>query len=123
MPTVPLHLQEDPNFHKYLRSEVMFTATSAVLADPDDAAQFVITNGQLIQNANGTNLYAVVQPQANSTVTKLLMSWSTSPSTDGSTFMASGDTIEWSIPTITRPQLNVRNLRSIRRMSDFSNKS
>lgn len=35
------------------------------------------------------------------------MSWSTTPATAG-TFVFSGDTLEWSIPTITRPQTNVR---------------
>ncbi|KAF8916584.1 hypothetical protein CPB85DRAFT_1374516 [Mucidula mucida] len=67
---------EDPNFHKYLRSEVEFTASQAVLGEPSEAAQFQITGGQLIQNANGTPLYAV---------------W---------------DTVEWSSPNITRPQNN-----------------
>ncbi|KAA1474409.1 hypothetical protein DENSPDRAFT_824285 [Dentipellis sp. KUC8613] len=100
---------EDPNFHKYLQSEVLNTASDAVLGSPATAAQFQITNGQLIQNANGTTpLYATVEPRANSTVTKLKMSWSAEPdSGDGAgTFMWSGDTVEWSIPTIDRPQLN-----------------
>ncbi|KAG6850675.1 hypothetical protein H0H93_010403 [Arthromyces matolae] len=97
---------EDPNFHQYLRSEVINTASTAVLGDPSTAGQFQITNGQLIQYAGGTPLYAVVENQANSTVTKLLMSWSTTPATSG-TFVFSGDTLEWSIPTITRPQTNI----------------
>ncbi|KAG6839877.1 hypothetical protein C0991_010859, partial [Blastosporella zonata] len=98
--------QEDPNFHKYLQSEVLNTASDAVLGSPSTAAQFQITNGQLIQNANGTPLYAIVETPANSTVVKLKMSWSTTPATAG-TFVFSGDTVEWSIPTITRPQNNV----------------
>jgi hypothetical protein len=96
---------EDPNFHKYLQSEVLNTASDAVLGEPSNAAQFQITNGQLIQNANGTPLYAVVEPRANSTVVKLKMSWSKTPATAG-TFVFSGDTVEWSIPTIQRPQNN-----------------
>ncbi|KAG6908901.1 hypothetical protein DXG01_002879 [Tephrocybe rancida] len=96
---------EDPNFHKYLQSEVLNTVSDAVLGSPSTAAQFQITNGQLIQNANGTPLYAVVEPRANSTVVKLKMSWSATPATAG-TFVFSGDTVEWSIPTITRPQNN-----------------
>ena len=52
---------EDTYFHKYLQSAVLSTASDAVLGDPSSAAQFQITNGQLIQNANGTPLYAVVE--------------------------------------------------------------
>ncbi|KAG6816147.1 hypothetical protein H0H87_008324 [Tephrocybe sp. NHM501043] len=96
---------EDPNFHKYLQSEVLNTASDAVLGEPSNAAQFQITNGQLVQNANGTPLYAVVESRADSTVVKLKVSWSTTPATGG-TFVFSGDTVEWSIPTITRPQNN-----------------
>ena len=99
-------MQEDPNFHKYLRSEIVNTASDAVLGDPNTAGQFIITDGQLIQNANGTPLYAVVEDRANSTVAKLKMSWSKTPATSG-TFVFSGDTLEWSNPTITRPQNNV----------------
>ncbi|RDB15344.1 4-O-methyl-glucuronoyl methylesterase [Hypsizygus marmoreus] len=96
---------EDPNFHKYLQSEVLNTASDAVLGSPGTASQFQITGGQLIQNANGTPLYAVVESRANSTVMKLKMSWSTTPTTAG-TFVFSGDTVEWSISTIARPQNN-----------------
>ncbi|KAG6879941.1 hypothetical protein C0992_009299 [Termitomyces sp. T32_za158] len=98
--------QEEPNFHKYLRSEVINTASEAVLGDPSTAGQFIITDGQLIQNANGIPLYAVVEDRANSTVVKLKMDWSTTPATSG-TFVFSGDTLEWSNPAITRPQNNV----------------
>jgi len=97
--------QEDPNFHKYLQSEVLNTASDAVLGSPSSASQFQITGGQLIQNAGGSPLYAVVESRANSTVVKLKMSWSKTPATAG-TFVFSGDTVEWSIPTITRPQNN-----------------
>jgi len=99
-------IQEDPNFHKYLQSEVLGTASDAVLGEPGNAAQFQITGGQLIQNASGGKLYAVVEPRANSTVMKLKVSWSTTPATNG-TFVFSGDTVEWSNPSITRPQNNV----------------
>ncbi|KAF5384393.1 hypothetical protein D9615_003393 [Tricholomella constricta] len=95
----------DPNFHKYLQSEKSKTAGDAVLGEPSTAAQFQITGGQLVQNAGGTNLYAVVEPRADSTVMKLKVSWSTSPATSG-TFVFSGDTVEWSHPTISRPQNN-----------------
>ncbi|KAJ7672562.1 carbohydrate-binding module family 1 protein [Mycena polygramma] len=80
---------EDPNFHKYLQSEVLVP----------------VVDGQLIQNAGGTNLYAVVEPPANSTVVKLGMSWSKTPDTLG-TFEFSGDSLEWSSPSVTRQQTN-----------------
>ena len=88
----------------------MGTASDAVLGDPDTAAQFQITSGQLVQMVpDGSKLYAVVEGRANSTVMKLKMSWSTDPASgaNAGTFMWSGDTVEWSISTIQRPQLNV----------------
>ncbi|KAJ7178061.1 hypothetical protein C8R46DRAFT_1212779 [Mycena filopes] len=96
---------EDPNFHKYLQSQVLDTASPAVLGDYTQAAQFQVVNGQLIQNAGGKNLYAIVAPPANSTVTKLGVSWSTTPDTLG-TFVFSGDSLEWSSPTVKRQQNN-----------------
>lgn len=103
-------LQEDPNFHQYLRSEVEGTASDAVLGDYTTAAQFQITGGQLIQEvADGTKLYAVVEGRSDPSVMKLKMSWSTEPASgaNAGTFVFSGDTVEWSIPTIQRPQTNV----------------
>ncbi|KAF8645814.1 hypothetical protein AX16_007557 [Volvariella volvacea WC 439] len=97
---------EAPHFHKYLQSETLHSAGDAVLGEPATAAQFQITNGQLIQAAgSGKSLYAVVEPRANSTVMKLKMSWSETPATSG-TFRFSGDTVEWSNPSISRPQNN-----------------
>ncbi|KAF7292992.1 4-O-methyl-glucuronoyl methylesterase [Mycena indigotica] len=96
---------EDPNFHKYLMSQVVNTASTAVLGDYTKAAQFQIVNGQLIQNAGGTNLYAVVTPPANSSVAYLAVSWSTKPDTLG-TFVFSGDSLEWSSPSVKRQQNN-----------------
>ncbi|KAF9485611.1 hypothetical protein BDN70DRAFT_902956 [Pholiota conissans] len=95
-----------PNFHKYLQSEVKNSVSDVVLGEATSAAQFQITNGQLVQNAGGTSLYAVVEPRADSTVTKLKVSWSKTPDTLG-TFKFSGDTVEWSSTTVTRPQTNV----------------
>ena len=103
-------LQEDPNFHKYLRSEVMETASDAILGEPDTAAQFQITGGQLIQMLpDGSKLYAVVEGRSDPSVMKLKMSWSTEPATgpNAGAFVFSGDTVEWSISTIKRPQNNV----------------
>ncbi|KAF9521780.1 carbohydrate-binding module family 1 protein [Crepidotus variabilis] len=94
----------DPNFHKYLQSEVTGTPSDAVLADRTTAAQFQITNGQLIQSVSGGNLYATVEPKTAS-ATKLKVSWSKTPDTLG-TFVFSGDTVTWSSTTVTRPQNN-----------------
>ncbi|KAK7443526.1 hypothetical protein VKT23_015699 [Stygiomarasmius scandens] len=96
---------EDPNFHKYLRSEVIGTASDAVLGEPDEASQFVISDdGQLVQQVDPL-LYAIVEPRADDTVMKLKVTWSETPATSG-TFMWSGDTVEWSDPDVERPQNN-----------------
>ncbi|KAI0634083.1 hypothetical protein C8Q77DRAFT_1109676 [Trametes polyzona] len=100
---------EAPNFHQYLRSEVEGTAGDAVLGDYTTAAQFQIVDGQLIQLVpDGTKLYATVEGRSDPSVMKLKMSWSTTPASgaNAGTFQWSGDTVEWSIPTIQRPQLN-----------------
>ncbi|KAJ6590967.1 hypothetical protein DFH09DRAFT_191036 [Mycena vulgaris] len=96
---------EAPTFHQYLESQVLRTASSAVVGDYTNAAQFQVVNGQLVQNAGGTNLYAVVQPPANSTVVKLGVTWATTPDTLG-TFVFSGDSLEWSSPSVKRQQNN-----------------
>ncbi|KAG7095765.1 hypothetical protein E1B28_006470 [Marasmius oreades] len=95
----------DPNFHKYLRSETLGTASEAVLGEPSEAAQFQVTGGQLVQMASSGKLYAIVEDLTDPTVKKLKVTWSTSPATAG-TFDFSGDTLEWSNPAITRPQNN-----------------
>ncbi|KAI0822414.1 hypothetical protein BC628DRAFT_1316867 [Trametes gibbosa] len=100
---------EDPNFHQYLRSEVEGTTGDAVLGDYTTAAQFQIVSGQLIQLVpGGTKLYAVVEGRSDPSVMKLKMSWSATPASgvDAGTFQWSGDTVEWSIASIQRPQLN-----------------
>jgi len=100
---------EQPDFHLYLQSEVLGAASDAVVASPSVAALFQVVNGQLIQEIpGGTNLYAQVEGQENSTVTKLKMSWATTPASgaNAGTFVFSGDSLEWTIPTIDRPQAN-----------------
>ncbi|CAE6421303.1 unnamed protein product [Rhizoctonia solani] len=92
-----------PNFHKYLQSYVPGTATDAVLANASTAGQFAITNGKLTQiTPSGGLLYANVETRADSTVTKLKVSWQTSSTTSG-TFVWSGDALTWTIAGITRP--------------------
>jgi len=85
------------------------TPADAVLGEAVTAGQFQITNGQLILNTGGSNrLYAKVAPKTDSSQTKLKVSWSTSQDTLGQ-FKFSGDTVEWSSSTVTRPQTNVSN--------------
>ncbi|PVF93227.1 hypothetical protein CPB86DRAFT_128148 [Serendipita vermifera] len=95
---------ESPYFHYYLQSEVVGTASDAVLGSPSTAAQFQIVSGQLIQNPQGTKLYAQVAAY-NSGDKKLKVTWSTTPGTFGS-FTWSGDTVEWSAASVSRPQNN-----------------
>lgn len=85
------------------------TASDAVIGSSATAAQLKLTNeGQLIQDTGGTQLYAVVETRANDTVTKLKMSWSTTPATAGAfAFRGDFNIVEWTIPTITRPQNSV----------------
>lgn len=99
-----------PNFHKYLRSETAGQPSDAILGEPNTAAQFKITSGQLIQAVGSSSLYAVVEPRANSTVMKLKVSWSATQATSG-TFSWSGDTLMWNNPSVSRPQDNVSSNR------------
>jgi len=58
-----------------------------------------------VELITGGLLYAIVEPQANSTVTKLSVSFGTEKNTYG-TFDFSGDAVQWSIPSITRQNLS-----------------
>lgn len=80
----------------YLQSEVLNTASRAVFSTPSNASQIQINNGQLVQNAIGTLLYATPEARLNSTVTKLAVSWSTEPAT-GVTFFLTSDYVTMGI--------------------------
>ena len=69
---------------------------------------------------DGSSLYAAVEARANRTVTKLKMSGQDTPASGDAagTFMWSGDTVEWSIPSISRPQLNVSAIGNFRRLRE-----
>jgi len=99
-------LQTSPNFHKYLQSEVYATESDAVLGEAVTAGQFKITSGQLVQSQPTGDLYAIVEKPADSSVKKLRVTWSKTPDTLGN-FKFSGDTVEWSSSTVSRPQTNV----------------
>lgn len=99
---------ESPNFHKYLQTHPEYTTGTAILDDYTTAGQFNIVNGQLVElidPSKGTLLYANVQPPANSSVTKLSMTFESTPNTFG-TFAFSGDAVQWSVPSISRPNLS-----------------
>ncbi|EAU83902.1 hypothetical protein CC1G_10307 [Coprinopsis cinerea okayama7 len=95
-----------PNFRKYLRSQVRGRASDAVLGEYTEAALFRLENGQLIQNVpDGSVLYAHVEPRTDSSMNKLKVTWETTQATNGR-FVWSGDTLEWSSPSVSRPQSN-----------------
>jgi hypothetical protein len=52
---------------------------------------------------NGAFLYGVVETRADSTVNKLQLSWSTSSAATTGTFAWNGDSLQWTIPGINRP--------------------
>ncbi|KJA18669.1 hypothetical protein HYPSUDRAFT_919762 [Hypholoma sublateritium FD-334 SS-4] len=102
----------------YLQSEVLNTASGAVFSTASNASQIQIADGQLVQNALGTLLYATPEARANSTVTKLAVSWSTEPAT-GVTFFLTSDYVTMGIqisgienPVSTAITLIVRGLIS-----------
>jgi len=96
---------EAPNFHAYLQTSPEYTAGVAIMDSYTTAGQFQIVSGQLVQLTTAGLLYMNVETQANSSVTKLLTSFSTTQNTYG-TFAFSGDAVQWSIPSISRPNLS-----------------
>ena len=96
---------EAPNFHKYLQTHPEYTMGTAIMDDYSTAGQFNIVNGQLVELVEGTQLYANVEQPANSSVAKLAMTFKATPNTFG-TFSFSGDAVQWSVPSISRPNLS-----------------
>ncbi|KAI5799115.1 hypothetical protein DFH27DRAFT_591316 [Peziza echinospora] len=95
-----------PNFHKYLQGEVPRTVGPAVLNSYLTAGQFNIVDGKLVQLIStsaspATLLYASVTPRVG-TEMKLQVQWTTTPSSYG-TFSFSGDTLQWTVAGIDRP--------------------
>lgn len=93
---------EAPNFHQYLTTAPMYVAGTAILGNYTSAGQFQIVNGQLVELIAGGLLYANVEMQENSTVTKLGMTFEATQNTYG-TFAFSGDAVQWTVPSINRP--------------------
>lgn len=92
----------DPNFHKYLQTNPVYTAGTAILASHTTAGQFNIVDGQLVELISGGFLYGVVTPPVDSNDKKLAVTFSTSKNTYG-TFSWSGDALQWTVPDISRP--------------------
>ena len=95
---------ESPYFHQYLQTNPEYSTGTALLGAPAGAGQFNIVDGQLVElidPAKGTLLYATVSPQANASETTLPLAFTTTKNTYG-TFAFQGDTVTWSIPSISR---------------------
>jgi len=75
------------------------------MGDYTTAGQFQIVDGQLVELITGGLLYANVETQTDSTVTKLAVTFETTQNTYG-TFDFSGDAVQWSIASISRPNLS-----------------
>lgn len=93
-----------PNFHKYLQTSPEYVPGTAILDSYTKAGQFQVVSGQLVELIDGGSLYANVVPLSG-TETKLAMTFNTTQNTYG-TFAWSGDALQWSISSISRPNLS-----------------
>lgn len=91
-----------PNFHKYMQTNPVYKTGLAILESYITAGQFQVVDGQLVELISGGFLYAVVSPKADSTQTKLALTFSTSKNTYGA-FAWSGDALTWTVSGISRP--------------------
>ncbi|KAL3427483.1 carbohydrate-binding module family 1 protein [Phlyctema vagabunda] len=106
-PYIWIRAVEAPNFHAYLQTSPTNAPGTAILSSYTTAGQFNIVNGQLVElvSATGGLLYANVEERADATVNKLAVTFTTTPNTYG-TFSWSGDALQWSIASISRPNLS-----------------
>ncbi|KAH8597221.1 hypothetical protein B0O99DRAFT_87847 [Bisporella sp. PMI_857] len=93
----------DPNYHKYLQTSPQYVSGTAILGSYTTAGQFQVVSGQLVELIDGGKLYANVIPSSDTT--KLAVTFNTTQNTYG-TFAWSGDALQWSIPSINRPNLS-----------------
>jgi len=97
---------ESPNYHSYLQTLPTGVPGTAILASYTTAGQFQIISGQLVQTTPFGLLYANVENPSNITgYVKLGMTFNTTQNTFG-TFAFSGDAVQWSSTTVTRPNLS-----------------
>jgi len=88
-----------------LQSATLGQPGPAVLGDYTTAAQFQITNGQLVQElGNGQALYMHVNTSNATTGTYLATFFDTTPDTAG-TFAFQGDGVTWTAPGIARQDI------------------
>ncbi|GME43875.1 uncharacterized protein LTHEOB_6522 [Neofusicoccum parvum] len=104
---------EDPNFHKYLQSDPLYSPGTAVIANYTSAGQFAIQDGQLVQlvsapGAAAQLLYAHVSGTASATYgtdRALAVTFAETAGTYG-TFAWQGDALTWTAANVTRPNLS-----------------
>ncbi|KAK6974948.1 hypothetical protein R3P38DRAFT_3335304 [Favolaschia claudopus] len=97
---------EDPNFHKYLQSQVLGSASPACPWGLYPGR--TISSGQWSARPERRWLATLRRRRtpANSTVVKLGMHWATTPDTLGDVCVLAGDSLEWSSPSVKRQQNN-----------------
>ncbi|KAF2497996.1 hypothetical protein BU16DRAFT_525568 [Lophium mytilinum] len=100
---------EAPNFHKYLQSDPLYSASQAVMGDYTTAGQFQVVDDQLVQlisapGATAEYLYAVVSEETYNNNQSVSVTFSTEKNTYG-TFGWSGDGLTWQVAGIDRPNL------------------
>ncbi|KAK1705198.1 hypothetical protein BDP67DRAFT_416639, partial [Colletotrichum lupini] len=93
-----------PNFHSYLQAKPTGTPSKAYLDSPSSAGQFKVEDGQLVHLTGSSPLYLNVENPTDKTQRKLETWFSASKGTYG-TFAFQGDTLTWSTPDISRPNV------------------
>ena len=96
-----------PNFHKYLQTSPLYSATTALLGSYTTAGQFQVVDGQLVQLVSAPGaatklLYAVVSETRYINDNSLSVTFSATKNTYG-TFAWQGDGLTWSVAGVTRP--------------------
>lgn len=97
-----------PNFHKYMQSKPLYSASAAVLGDYTTAGQFQVVDGQLVQLISGPGekpekfLYGVVGQERLLNDLSLLVTFSATKNTYGQ-FAWNGDGLTWSVAGVQRP--------------------
>ncbi|KAG9247031.1 hypothetical protein BJ878DRAFT_580991 [Calycina marina] len=94
---------EAPNFHMYLKISPQYVSDTAILNSYTTAGQFQVVSGQLWELISGGLLYANVIP--SSATDKLAVTFKSTQNAYGK-FSWSGVALQWSVPTITRPNLS-----------------
>jgi len=96
-----------PNFHKYLHTSPLYSASTALMGDYTTAGQFQVVDGQLVQLVSAPGaatklLYAVVSETRYINDNSLSVTFSATKNTYGA-FAWQGDGLTWSVAGVTRP--------------------